>query len=237
MSAYGSKCLRKPWFKQHKPEIEEPLQGEARLKFIYGDIIEELVLGLAEASGHKVEGRQTRMNYAGLEGSRDAVIDGVTVDVKSANSRGFRKFKDHRLQFEDPFGYLSQISLYTLAAKDDPSVVVKDKSAFLAVDKERGQMVLDVYDVQHIEEAEVIGKIDAVYDKETLPPRGYKPVPEGFSGNEVLCVECSYCPFKEECWKDANKGQGLLKYLYANGVKFFTKVAKEPRVQQQKEFF
>ena len=37
---------------------------------------------------------------------------------------------------------------------------------------------------------------------------------------------------KKDCWKDANDGQGLRKFKYSNGPKFFTKIVKEPQTQE-----
>ena len=48
-------------------------------------MIEELILTIAESSGHTVTGQQDRMRINDLAGHRDAVIDGMTIDVKSAS--------------------------------------------------------------------------------------------------------------------------------------------------------
>ena len=112
MSSFGSKCLRQLWYKKNMPGKAEVLSPQTRIKFLYGDILEELLLTLAKASGHTVEGEQDTLTVAGVKGHRDAVIDGVTVDVKSANSRSFDKFKYHQLEHDDPFGYIDQLSLY-----------------------------------------------------------------------------------------------------------------------------
>ena len=80
-------------------------------------MIEELVLSLAKASGHKVEGEQSKLNVHGVKGHRDAVIDGMTVDVKSCSSYAYKKFKEGKLKDDDPFGYISQLSSYVYAGK------------------------------------------------------------------------------------------------------------------------
>lgn len=91
MSNIGSPCERKLWYSINKPHEEEKLRPETLLKFLYGDLLEELLLFLAEVSGHKVEGRQDTQEISGIKGHRDAVIDGVTTDVKSASTFGFIK--------------------------------------------------------------------------------------------------------------------------------------------------
>jgi len=145
-SSIGSPCKRKLWYKINEPALARPLAPSDLLKFFYGDMIEELVLAVVEASGHTVEGTQDRMRINDLAGHRDAVIDGMTVDVKSASPYSFKKFVEGNLREDDPFGYISQLSSYVYAAKDDPLVTNKTHGAFLVVDKVNGSLCLDVYD-------------------------------------------------------------------------------------------
>lgn len=236
MSNAGSNNLRQLWYRHNMPEKAEALAPHTKIKFLYGDILEELLIGLVEASGHKVEGRQDRLHHGGISGSRDCVIDGVTVDVKSANSRSFEKFKHHQLESVDPFNYLDQLSLYVTAAKDDDTVKVKGEGAFLVIDQELGHIVLDTYRVNKKDyEKEIAEKLQVIISNE-IPDRCHKPVPDGFSGNEILGVECRYCLFKEECHKDANNGRGLIKYIFSNGPRWFTRVVKEPRPKVDQGF-
>jgi hypothetical protein len=225
MSNFG-KPDRQLWYHVNRPELAEPIPPWTRLKFLVGDIIEAVVLTLAKASGHKVTGEQSEMVFKGVKGSRDAVIDGMTIDVKSANSRSFQKFENHELDWKDPFHYRDQLDLYTKAAQDDPEVTEKDTYAFLAVDKEMGHIVLDTYQVREKDyEAEV--KRKALMLAKTDPPeRCYSDQEDGKSGNRKLCTECSYCPYKKTCWP------GLRTFLYANGPRFLTRVMKEPDVPE-----
>ena len=57
MSSIGQPCTRKFWYSINKPEASEELRASTKIKFLYGDILEELLLSLAEAAGHKVEGK------------------------------------------------------------------------------------------------------------------------------------------------------------------------------------
>lgn len=229
MSSFGEKCLRKLWFREHHPELAEAMPPNTVLKMLYGALLEPLLLGLIKATQHKVTGEQTAMSFAGISGSRDAVIDGLTIDVKSANSRSFDKFKNHRLQTEDPFNYLDQISLYTKAAENDEEVTIKNSAGFLAIDQELGHVVLDVYPIKKINYEEVAKtKLEAVNNPDVMPARGYLPVPDGYSGNEVLCTNCKYCDYKEACWKDANDGRGLAKFIFSSGPRWFTRIIRNP---------
>jgi len=47
-----------------------------------------------------------------------------------------------------------------------------------------------------------------------------------------LPTGCTYCPYKHDCWTDANEGKGLRAFRYSNGLKYFTKVVSEPRVEE-----
>lgn len=236
MSSLGTKCKRQLWYKCNTPDKAEPLEPKARLNFLAGDIWEEILLFLAKAAGHKVEGEQDELDLFGLKGHRDAVIDGVTVDVKTANSRSIEKFRDHKLERDDPFGYLDQIGCYVESAKEDPRVTDKSTGAFLVADKERGGLHLDSYRVPERDYERDIAEVRREIEQPNPPQRRYQDEPEGKSGNRVIPMPCRYCAFKEECWKDANQGKGLLKYLYANGPRWFTKIVREPNVKSSDSF-
>ena len=226
MSSLGNKCLRQVWYKVNRPELAEPIPAHTKIKFLYGDILEALLLGLAKASGHKVEGEQDALELMGVPGHRDAVIDGVTVDVKSANSRGFEKFRHHKLETEDPFGYLAQIGSYVEAGTDDPRVVVKSEGAFLAIDKELGNIALDRYRTDQVDHSKLAERVKRAVESVDPPERGYHPIADGKSGNEQLCMECRYCPHKKHCWP------GLRKFIYSNGPRWLTRVVREPEVTE-----
>ena len=228
LSSLGTPCQRKLWYKINKPKVGEPLRPNNLLKFFYGDMIEELILHLAVASGHDVRGQQDKLNVHGVKGHRDAVIDGMTVDVKSCSSYAFKKFKEGRLKDDDPFGYISQLSSYVYAGKNDPLVTDKVRGAFLAVDKQNGHICLDVYDFteelktkeQEIQETKelVLGDI---------PEERIDPVPQSkTSDNMKLSMPCSYCEFKYLCWKDVRT------FIYAYGPEYLTDVVQEPRVPE-----
>lgn len=233
MSNFGMPCKRELWYKVNKPEAAAPLDPWTLHKFLYGDILELLELFLAKEAGHTVEGEQDELELNGLVGHRDAVIDGVLVDVKSANSRGMVKFREHLLERDDPFGYIDQLSLYLQASGKDPLVQVKGEAAFLAVDKEMGHLVLDTYKAKRIDYDKEISRTRAMLSEQHPPTRPYQPKSDGASGNLILDTKCSYCPYKHLCWSDANGGTGLVQYNYSTGPKWFVKINKEPRVAKE----
>lgn len=235
MSNLGEKCWRKLWYRQNQPSTAEPLLGPTLLKFNQGDVAEEMILSLSEQAGHTVEGRQDAVELHGVVGHIDAIIDGILVDVKSANSRGMDKFKNHTLETEDPFGYLTQLSAYAEALKDDPRLKIKKEVAFLAFDKELGHLVLDRYKVKQVDWPKKIAELRDMLAEETPPKRAYIPKPDGASGNMQIPMECSYCQFKTECYKDSNNGRGLRKFIYSTGPRWLTSVMREPNVPEVQE--
>ena len=69
----------------------------------------------------------------GIKGSMDCKIDGILCDVKSTSTYGFKKFKENRLEYDDPFGYIDQLSGYGQAEG-------ADEAMFLAMDKQNGHL-------------------------------------------------------------------------------------------------
>lgn len=227
MSNVGTPCKRKLWYEVNTPEVAEELTPATRIKFLFGDILEELMLLLAEAAGHTVEGRQDELYIEGVKGHRDAIIDGVLVDVKSASTMGMAKFKGNNLYVDDPFGYLTQLSNYFVASLDDPALSDKSRMGFLVVDKQFGHLVLDLYPSPPPELviANVVASKEIVAST-TIPNRHYTDVEDGKSGNRKLGVQCSYCSHHNTCWP------GLRTFLYSNGPRFLTKVERVPDVQE-----
>ena len=64
------------------------------------------------------------------------------------------------------------------------------------------------------------------------PVKCYSDVADGMSGNRKLAIGCVYCSHKRKCWEDANGGQGLRVFKYANHNRFLTQVARTPDVQE-----
>lgn len=222
MSNLGTPCKRKLWYTVRSPQLGEQLPAHVRLKFLYGHILESVLLFLAKISGHEVRGRQDEVVIGGVKGHRDAVIDGRTVDVKSATTHSFKKFKDNGLRDNDPFGYIDQINAYRYADADN----VDDKVSFLAVDKQLGNICLDTYEANNTDYEALVEDLEGMLGQDEPPARHYKDIPEGKSGNRKLDVNCSYCPFKKTCWPS------LRTFIYSNGPSFLTHVEREPNVPE-----
>ncbi len=216
---------RKVWYSVRSTEQEE-LAGSDYIKFLYGDILEALLVFLSKVSGHKVSDQQKQVVLNDVVGHQDAVVDDVLVDFKSASSFSFKKFTEGMVFKDDPFGYVAQLSAYAQANN-------AKEAGWVVIDKTTGQIAYcPVHRMEMINASQKIDYLrDAIKDSEP-PSRCYDDVPDGKSGNMQLAVGCNYCPYKFDCWSDANNGKGLRAFQYANSVKYLTNVDREPNVPE-----
>lgn len=218
------------------------VSGKDRLKFLYGDIIETLVLWLAKQAGHEVKWEQKEVSIDGVTGHIDAVIDGVLTDLKSCSPFSYKKFSQGTLPDNDPFGYLAQISGYrtclsgqmhksssTRAKSKTASDPVQMRCGFLAVDKVSGDMCfyepdpdMDLPDVRAV--------IDRAKKAAKAKPMDLSPceapVKADKAGNMKLTMGCKLCSYRDKCWPK------LRVFQYSTGPEYFTKVVKAPRVPE-----
>jgi len=217
---------RQLWYESRNETEPTPLKAPTHIKFLYGHLLEELLLLFAKIAGHSVSDEQKEVEVDGIKGHIDCKIDGQVVDIKTASNFGFKKFKEGTLYQDDPFGYMYQLSGYETSEGTN-------EGGFLAINKETGELAL--YCPGDLTKPNVNGRIDSLKNKlksDTPPEKCYQPVPEGKKGNMRLPTGCAYCGFKNECWSDANNGRGLRVFKYANGLKYFTRVTSTPNVQE-----
>jgi len=244
-SDLGKDCMRKHYFNLHEDHEPDPLSGPTTFKFLYGNIIEDAALYLVEEAGHKVDHLQRRVeesfvmddgHFVLVSGRIDAEIDGFLVDVKSSSTYGFKEVMSSNglTKGTDKFGYLWQLSFY-----HHFSDIAYDGAGFLWVDRDRGEIYWDNATTNLYTKEEVEQRVKDVYKaihSKTVPERDKKfnPVPQsGTSPNMKLCTNCSYCDYKVSCWKDANGGTGLRKFVYSNGPVWLTDVTKVPNVYEE----
>ena len=221
------------WNQYHGSEGEE-LQPHTLVKFLYGHVIEELVLFLTRASGHEVTCEQKRCEVEGVKGSMDCRIDGVVTDVKSASAFAFKKFQDKTLPLNDSFGYVDQLKAYAHSEGER-------KIAWLAMDKANGHLTFCEHDLddesdpmhEHLKGdiAERIKHVKKMVKGPEPKEFCYEDVPDGKSGNRKLAIGCSYCQFKDHCYPN------LRTFTYSYGPKYLTKVVKQPYVSEVPDGF
>lgn len=231
LSAVGGNCQRKLWYRINQPNSTEGVTSSDKLKFLYGDLLEAFILEAAKAAGHTVVGQQDELKVGQVKGHRDAVIDGMLIDVKTASPFSFKKFKMGGLIEDDPFGYIAQLSSYLHASQKDPLVTNKTHAAFLVVNKVTGEILLDIHDLSHMLkdiEARVQGVVEMVAG--SIPSVRLAPVPQYKTGdNKKLCMSCSFCEYKKTCWPE------MRTFQYSGGYEYLVEVHKEPRATEVTE--
>ena len=225
MSVIG-RPARQLWYDNHierETEIHDP---STQLKFLYGHILEHLLLFLVELSGHEVTAQQKKVLVEDVNGHMDCKIDGEVVDVKSASPMSFKKFKNGTLYEDDPFGYVAQLAGYE---HNEPS----NNGGLFAVNKSSGEIALFRPDELMKPNAEKLIKDLKEKLKANEPPKKcYEPIPHDKTGNFKLPVGCVYCPHKFVCHSDSNEGNGLRVFKYSNSNVFMTTVANLPKVEE-----
>ena len=217
------------WNVYNDVEKADEIQGHTYVKFLYGHLIEEMLLFLTKAAGHEVTDEQKKCEVNGITGSMDCKIDGIVTDVKSVSTYGFRKFKDGSLAYDDPFGYIGQIKGYAYAEG-------ATKFGWLAMDKQNGHLTYLLYDSEDTQAPvhdlisydikERIDHVKKLVEQPTPPDVCYEPIDDGKSGNRKLAVGCSYCAYKKECWPSVRA------FAYSTGPRYLIEVHNEPKVQE-----
>ena len=225
MSNVG-KPNRQLWYDMKSENQAIKFAPPVQIKFLYGHILEEVVLFLARLAGHEVTDEQKEVTVSGIKGHMDCKIDGEVVDIKTASGFAFKKFKDGTLPDDDPFGYMAQIAGYEEAEGTQ-------HGGFLTLNKENGELAL--FRPQDLDKPNIkqrIKTLKAEIKKDTPPDRCHNPIPDGKAGNMKLPRPCVYCKHKFVCHQDSNDGKGLRVFQYANKTEYFTNVVKLPRVKE-----
>ena len=217
------------WNVYNDVETSDEIQGHTYVKFLYGHLIEEMLLFLTRAAGHEVTDEQKKCEVNGISGSMDCKINGIVTDVKSVSTYGFRKFKDGSLAYDDPFGYVAQIKGY--AASEGET-----RYGWLAMDKQNGHLTYlmydekdtqaPVYDLIKFDISERIDHVKKLVEHPTPPDVCYGTIDDGKSGNQKLAVGCSYCSYKKVCWPSVRA------FAYSSGPRYLTEVINEPKVPE-----
>jgi len=217
---------RKLWYSVRESTPKESLRPETRIKFLYGDIIEEVYIALIRLAGHEVSKEQEEVELHGIKGHIDCLVDGKLVDIKSAASFSFNKFKDETLYSNDPFGYYAQLSAYSEAGDFEPA-------GWLVMDKQLGKLCFSKAMQAHLPDMGARAAfVKEMVKRDSEPEPCALPVADGKGGNMKLATTCSYCDFKKHCWRNSNGGQGLRTFIYSTGPRYLTEVRSLPKVQE-----
>ena len=211
----------------------ERIKPHTLIKFMYGHMIEEMLLFLVRLTGHEVTDEQKEVSVGGVRGHMDCKIDGTVVDVKSTTKFGLMKFNDRTLAANDDFGYVDQIKAYAHAEGDR-------KWAWLAMDRDSGKLAVLEYDLDNTKDPmyehfsgdieERIEHVKKSVKQEDRPSRCYSPIEDGKSGNLKLSTTCSYCQYKKICYPEVRA------FHTGSGPKFLTTVVNVPKNRQGKAY-
>ena len=179
------------------------------VRMIIGDMLEALVIVLLKAAKIEVKSQHQKVSLGvgdrQIEGEYDIELDDGIYDIKSVSPFSFTtKFNADngydKIKQSDSFGYISQGHGYGMAAN-------KPFKGWIGINKTTGEIVFT--DSKHTDEEkkEVYSKIYntsvALLDEKPFE-RCFTDVEEVYyskpTGNRTLGIECSYCPYKHDCW-------------------------------------
>ena len=225
MSNIG-KPSRQLWYEKRDEQGRGGIDGATQITFLYGHLLEEIVLMLVRMAGHTVTDEQKEVKVEGILGHMDCKINGEVVDVKTASRFAFNKFREGRLAQDDPFGYMGQLAGYEKAEGTD-------QGGFLVLNKESGELCMYVPDdLDKPNITTTINKLVPSLELDTPPDLCYDLIEDGKKGNIKLPKGCSWCKYKYQCHQDANDGDGLRTFRYSNGLTYLTTVVVEPKVEE-----
>lgn len=213
--------IKNPMPEGNSPALEQ--------RFLYGHVVEALLIFLIREAGHTVENEQREIEVDGVPGHLDMTIDRTVTDAKSTSPYQFFKFNNaNALKNNDTFGYITQIAGYHEAMKDEDGID-KDRAAILVQNKsdsEKRLLIFDEMEMPNIPER--IRHVKEMLNSPNMPPICHQPVLDPKTGNAELAKPCKWCRHKFKCFPT------MRAFDYANGVKYLTSVVSTPRVQEIK---
>lgn len=223
-SELGESCPAKIWLRHNgSPADQEPLSTSDKLRFMYGDMVESLMLAIVQSTGHVVADRQAPVSIPyrkwEVRGRIDCTIDEAVVDVKSTTSANMKKFAS--LEYNDPYGYLYQLGFYHMLLRTE-------KAGFLVVNKTTGHYEYFDY-TSRLPSDEAIEEriVEVVSIAERSIPPSILPVESAPHGNSKLRDKCAGCQFKKTCFP------GVRQFQYADGRNvWLTNVVKTPTLKE-----
>lgn len=220
LSNIGSPCQTELWYKVNEGVALSNTEPALQMKFLIGALLEDILLFLVKEAGHTVTRQQEEVKLNGIKGHIDCFIDDVLTDVKSASATAFRKMASGDIIQANSFGIVDQLQAYQQALGEP-------KAQFLAINKESGEIVVVEVPRDPIDRAKAIPELKEMLNRPTPPEPQMLPVPDGKSGNMKLPNNCVFCSKLRTCWPDVRG------FKYASGIRYLTKVVKEPNVEEE----
>ena len=188
----------------------EPMPYNAKMRNLFGDLIEASAVAIMKAAGIRIEDLQKevklKLGKQTIKGTYDVKIQNKIWDIKSASPYSFdHKFGEDggfdAILKQDTFGYVSQGYLYSNAEKTD-------FGGWIAINKSTGEWSIaetPLSDSKYSKNAiELAQKNIEALESNAPFKRLFKDEEEFFNkkatGNRTLGVECRFCAYKKPCW-------------------------------------
>ena len=190
------------------------------MRFLIGDLVEAVAVFTMKAAGINVVDTQTpcEVDLAGqkIKGTLDLIMDDgekKVWDIKSTSPWSFdNKFANRGgydvIKEDDPFGYVMQGYMYS-EAQDMPF------GGWIAINKSTGEWAFveapeDQEDDRKTYIADAEKRVESLLESDTFKVP-FEAVDEAYTvkgekiytGNKLLPKTCTFCSFKENCWKNA----------------------------------
>lgn len=188
----------------------EPMPYNAKMRNLFGDLIEASAVAIMKAAGIRIEDLQKevklKLGKQTIKGTYDVKIQNKIWDIKSASPYSFdHKFGEDggfdAILKQDTFGYVSQGYLYSNAEKTD-------FGGWIAINKSTGEWSIaetPLSDSKYSKDAiELAQKNMEALESNAPFKRLFKDEEEFFNkkatGNRTLGLECRFCAYKKPCW-------------------------------------
>ena len=183
----------------------------AKMRNMFGDIVEQLAIIVMKAAGVDIQSEQKKIKYKPtkdieINGALDVEIDNKVWDIKSASPWSFtNKFGENggftTVATDDVFGYTTQGYIYAEGAS-------KPFGGWIVINKSTGEWALTetpLADDEYKDKALTTAKNNVIaLQKNKKFERCYEDEEEYFrkqkTGNRILNNTCGFCPYKFPCW-------------------------------------
>lgn len=191
MSEIGKPCDRALWF-SFRGFDRSPVDGRMIMLFRFGDRIEEEVVYWLEKAGYEIRDRQRsfKAHHEMFAGHWDGEIIGVTqrphvLEIKSANAKRFKAFKDFGVQKTAP-GYYCQAQCYMGYAG-------RERALFVIQNKDTSELYTERVYFAKSDFESLHNRAYCIITANDVPPRPFKENHQ----------ECQWCDYRLKCWYPA----------------------------------
>lgn len=211
------------------------------IRFLIGDLVEAAAILVMKAAGVNVQQEQGQcsLEFDGqtVNGTLDVIIDDKVWDIKSTSPWSFEnKFSGRGgydvIKEDDPFGYIMQGFLYS-ESQGLPF------GGWIAINKSSGEWDFVEAPDNQDEDRETYLKEAAQRVRAIVNDAKFKipftSLPETYTykgvkyetGNRLMPKTCTFCSFKENCWKSAEYHPKITSKAKNPPMTWYTKLVKK----------